>query len=436
MICQFNRDRISSDGGAILLKAADRRLGMIRRLSETLPDYRASGKIDHTLEEILVQRIYAIACGQPDCNDAAHLADDPVHKVLAGRTDKDAPALASQSTLSRFENSLRARDLYRMSDTLADIVVEHHRKRRHGRARRITLDLDPTEDPTHGQQELTFYSGFYRSHCYLPLLGFMTFDNEPDQYMFAAMLRPGNAPAFRGSVALLERIFAKLRVAFPKAEILVRLDGAFACEQVFAFLESENVKFVANMAKNSVLKKKAEKLMRRVRRKSKASGRTENEFGECRYAAAKWSRKRRVIIKAEKTVYPGRPARDNPRFVVTNLTQTPRHVFKKKYCKRGDAENRIKELKDLHLDRTSCSSFLANQFRILLTMAAFILMQEIRARAARTSMARAQVTTIIQKLIKIGVQVSVSVRRIVFDLPCAHPERKAFIQIAEALAIE
>jgi len=418
------------------LKAAERRLGLIHRLSKAIPDYRTPGKIEHTHEEILCQRIFAIACGHPDCNDAAHLSNDPVHKILAGRTEKDAPALASQSTLSRFENSLCAVDLYRMADTLADTIIEHHRRRLHGRARRITLDLDPTEDPTHGQQELTFYSGFYRSHCYLPLLGFMTFDTEPDQYLFAAMLRPGNAPALKGSIPVIKRILSKLRDAFPKAEVLVRLDGAFACEELFSFLESENVKFVVNMAKNSILKKKAEKLMRKARRKSKASGETENEFGECKYSAKKWSRKRRIIIKAEKTVHPGRPARDNPRFVVTNLTQTPRYVFKKKYCKRGDAENRIKELKDLHIDRTSCTSFLANQFRILLTMAAFALMQEIRARAARTTMARAQVSTIIQKLIKIGVQVTVSVRRIIFELPRACPERNAFIQIARALATE
>lgn len=418
------------------MKAAERRLGLVGHLSKVILDKRDPGKIEHTLEEILSQRIYAIACGHPDCNDAVHLANDPVHKILAGKTSKDEPSLASQSTLCRFENALRSGDLYRMARSLAETVLNHHYRRLHGRAKKITIDLDPTEDPTHGQQELTFYSGFYRSHCYLPLLGFMSFDNEPEQYLFAAMLRPGNASAFQGTLPLLKRIIPEIRSRFPKAEILVRLDGAFAREDIFAFLESENLNFVVNMPKNSLLIRKAEKLMRKVRRKSKRSGRAETEFGECRYAARKWSRKRRVIIKAERTVYPGRPERDNPRFVVTNLKQTPQHIFKKKYCKRGDTENRIKELKELHIDRTSCSSFRANQFRILLTMAAFMLMQELRACASRTTMARAQVSTIIQKLIKIGVQVTISVRRIVFELPRAHPERSVFIQLAEALAFE
>ncbi len=275
LFCEFNRERISSDGGAILLKAADRSLNLIHYLSESIPDKRDPSKIKHTLEEMLSQRIYAIACGHPDCNDAVRLADDPVHKLLAGRADKGAPALASQSTLCRFENSLRTVELYQMADALAERIIAHHSKRLNGRARRITLDLDPTKDSTHGQQQQTFFNAFYDSYCYLPMLGFMTFDNEPDQYLFAAVLRPGNVSASRGAIGILKRVFEKLRTAFPKAEILVRLDGGFANEEVFAFLEFENVNFVVNMSKNSVLKKKAEKLMKKARRHSKKSGQSE-----------------------------------------------------------------------------------------------------------------------------------------------------------------
>jgi hypothetical protein len=197
VVARFDQEHGSSDGGAVLLKAADRRLRLIADLSACLTDRRQAGKIAHELEELLAQRVFAIALGYPDANDAARLADDPIHKLLVGRDPIDGDALASQPTLSRFENGCDRRALYRMGEALAERVIERHRGRLKGRAHRIFLDLDVTDDPTHGVQQLAFFNGFYDTWCYLPLLGFVSFDEEPDQFLVAALLRPGNVPTAR-----------------------------------------------------------------------------------------------------------------------------------------------------------------------------------------------------------------------------------------------
>ena len=435
VVATFDREQASSDGGAVLLKAAERVYGLVKAFAGCLADKRAPGKIRHTLAELTGQRIFGIACGHPDGNDADDLADDPIHKLLVGRDPVAGAPLASQPTISRFENGAGRAALYRMGRELAASVIERHRRRLRGRAHRVTIDLDPTDDATHGAQQLTFFNGHYDSWCYLPLLGFLTFDDEVEQYLCAAVLRPGNAVAADGTLGLLCRLLPMLRAAFPRARFLVRLDGGFATPEIFDFLDAEpGLDYVVAMGKNAVLQRHAEPAMAVARAQSEASGRTEHVYTDTRYAARTWSRERRVVIKAEVVRLKGREPRDNPRFVVTNLRQTPRFVYEKVYCARGDIENRIEELLDgLQIDRTSCCKFWANQLRVLLTAAAYVLMQELRLRAARTSCARTQVTWLRDRLLKLGVHVVGSARRIVLHLPRATPHLRAWRRIALAL---
>jgi hypothetical protein len=435
LVATFDQPHASSDGGAILLKAAEARYGLIDGFARCLVDDRQPGKVRHTVADLLAQRIYGLACGHPDANDADRLADDPIHKLLLGRDPIDGDPLASQPTISRFENQAGGQALYAMGRELAANVIERHQQRLHGRARTITIDLDPTDDPTHGAQQLTFFNGHYDSWCYLPLLAFLTFNDEAEQYLCAAILRPGNAPATRGARGTLIRLLDLLRQAFPKARFLVRLDGGFATPAILDRLDAEpRLDYVVAMAENAVLTRFAEPTMVEARTQSETSGQTEHVYAEAGYAAGTWPHERRVLIKAEVVRLPGREPRDNPRFVITNLRQTPRFVYERVYCARGDIENRIKELHDgLQIGRTSCGRFWANQLRVLLTAAAYVLMQELRLRAAHTACARAQVTTLRERLLKLGVHVVGSVRRIVLHLPTSTPFLDAWRHIALAL---
>jgi hypothetical protein len=424
----------SSDGGAILLKAIDRRLGLTERLATCVSEWRTPGKVQHSILELLRQRVFGLALGYPDCNDAARLAHDPIHKLLLDRDPLTGAALGSQPTLSRFENSLRRADLYAMADTLADVVIATQQARRAGqRVRRITLDLDTTEDPTHGQQQFALFNGYYDTWCYLPLLATLTFNNEAQQYLVAAVLRPGTAAVTPSAIGLLRRLVAKLRVTFPTAVLRVRLDGGFTGEPLFAFLEAAGVEYVVGMANNTRLDKRVRRLQGRARMQAKATGQSVQLFGDTRYQARKWSRKRRIIMKAEVLRYPGRAPKNNPRFVVTNLPDPPAAVYTC-YAARGDMENRVKELKlGLALDRTSCARFRANQFRVLLTAAAYVLFQELQQHVPRTAGAAAQVSTLRERLLKVAVWVERSVRRIVLHLPSAFPWLRPWRELAQAL---
>ncbi|MBV6416817.1 MAG: hypothetical protein CMLOHMNK_01432 [Steroidobacteraceae bacterium] len=434
VVAKFDQRHASSDGGAILLQACDRRVGLTEALIGGIEDRRQCGKIRHAIGDLLRQRLYAIACGYPDGNDASRLAADPIQKLLGGRDPVGDEELASQPTLSRFENAVRRADLYRMGIALADAVIERHRRRLKRKVKRITIDLDPTDDPTHGAQQLTFFNGHYDSWCYLPVAGFLTFNDEPEQYLFAYVLRPGNVAAAVGALGILSRLLPRLRTAFPRARLRVRLDGGYATPEIFAFLEREALEYVVAMAKNKVLKRRAARLMGSARRLSRESGQTAHLYGECRYAAGTWPERRRVIIKAEVVRHPGREPKDNPRFVVTNLKHSPQHLYEAIYCARGDVENRIKELHHgLEIDRTSCTRFLANQLRGLLTAAAYALYQELRLRAARTALRRAQVSTLREHLCKLGAWVESSVRRIVLHLPATAAHRHDWQIIARSL---
>ncbi len=433
IVAAFDQPHASSDGGAVLLKSLDTQLQLTKQLAGCLVDTRQPGKVQHQTLELVRQRVFGLACGYADCNDAARLADDAIHKLLLDRDPIVGPALASQPTLSRFENGVTWAPLRDMAHVLTNTVIETHRRRLKGRATRITIDLDPTDDPTHGQQELTFFNGHYDTACYLPIVATVTFNDEPAQYAVAGVLRPGNAPATRGARGLLRRLLRKLRAAFRGATYRVRLDGGFAHPKLFQFLEQQQVEYVLAMASNRRLEKRARRLMGKARMQSKATGQTAHLYGETRYAARSWKRKRRVIIKAEVVRHPGRDPKNNPRFVVTNMAGTPEDLYAF-YCGRGDVENRLKELHHgLELDRTSCQHFLANQFRVLLTLAAYVLFQELRRRAAGTACAGAQVTTLRERLLKLAVWVERSARRIVLHLPMAFPWLPTWQRLARAV---
>jgi hypothetical protein len=434
VVAQFDQREGSSDGGALLLKAADRGYGLVDGLAACLRDERQAGKVDHSLRELVGQRVFSIACGYPDANDSARLSGDPIHKLLLDRDPLEGRDLASQPTLSRFENGVGVKELYRSGEFLAESVIRRHAKRLHRRAYRVTIDLDPTDDPTHGAQQLSFFNGHYDAWCYLPVMGFVSFNDEAEQYLCAAVLRPGNVTAAVGAVALLRRLVRMIRRCLPGVRIRVRLDGGFAHPAVLEFLDAQpKLEYVVAMAKNAVLKRVAESGMRRARQLSRRSGKTEHIYGEVRYKAGKWPGQRRVIIKAEVVRAADKEPRDNPRFVITNMKQSPQWIYEHVYCQRGDIENRIKELHDLEIDRTSCTSFWANQFRVLLTAAAYVLMQELRLRAADTACARAQVGMLRERLLKLGARVLVSVRRVVVHLPASFPFLPAFRSVALAL---
>ncbi len=430
----FDEASTTSDGGAVLLKAIDQRLGLTEAIAGCIRDSRQEAKVKHTYAELLGQRLFGIALGYFDANDAARIGGDPMMRMMVGRDPASGAELASQPTVSRFENAVTNKDLYRMGTQMAQSVVDYHKKRLGRRVKKITIDMDPTDLPNHGQQqELSFFNGHYDNYCYLPMLGFLTFNDEPDQYLFAAVLRSGKAPSKQGACGILRRILPLVRQKFRKARILVRLDGGFAAPEIFDFLDLEQVQYVVGMPGNKVLDRRAKRLMGTSRRLSRESGKSHALFGETRYAARSWKdNKRRVIYKAEVVRLDDRDPRDNCRFVVTNLRRKPERVYDF-YRMRGESENRIKELQHgLGLDRTSCMSFRGNQMRVFITASAYVLMQTLRCRLQRTSLARKQVDSLRLMLLKIGAKVTTTVRRIVVHMAQNHPWRDEWLQAAAA----
>ena len=318
----FDQPHASSDGGALLLKAADRHLGLIAALTARLADRRMPSKVTHPIGDMLAQRVFAIACGHPDGNDADRLAEDPIHKLLLDRDPIDGGRLASQPTISRFEQAASPRALYGLGEALADTVIGRHRRRQR-KARLITIDVDVTADPTHGAQQLTFFNGFYDTWCYLPLVATLTFDHESRQYLVAAILRPGNVPATTGVQGLLRRLIPRLWRAFPRARLRVRLDGGFAAPEIFDELEAAGVEYVVAMAKNAVLAATAEPHLIPLRPDVAVTQATATSYHDTRYQAGTWAAPRRVVIKAEVVWHHGREARDNPRFVTRICVRRP-----------------------------------------------------------------------------------------------------------------
>ncbi|MEM9799481.1 MAG: IS1380 family transposase [Planctomycetota bacterium] len=430
----FDAEGQTSDAGVLLLAAADRKLRLTSALASHLVDTRSKGMVVHSLADVLRQRTFAIAAGYEDGNDAAKLRSDSA-LLLACRGSSTGTALASQSSISRFENSVSAEAAVHMGRELEDIAVAQLRRRRKkGRRRqRIIIDLDPSVDPAHGAQQGVLFHGFYGRWCYLPMFGFLSFEGSPSQLLFSARLRPGTSRESHGTIPLLRRIVAKIRESFgPRQGIVVRLDGGFLYPRILDELERLNVRYVVGMGTNKRLQAVSSKMLPALREQAKDTGEAARSFDESQYRARSWSHERRVITKAEVIPYPGRPTKENPRHVVTNLRGRPESIYEL-YCMRGDAENRIKELKcDLQVDRTSCSRFVANQVRVLMTAAAFVLYQEIRWRV-RTRLAQAQVGRLRDVLVKVGARIVESTRRVVLRMPQHFAFQEDWIAAARAL---
>lgn len=428
----FDAEASSSDGGAVLLATVDRRIGVTATLASALVDDRQCGKVRHTMLDLVRQRVFGIALGMADCNDAERAAADPVMKMICGRSPVGGADLASQPTLSRFENAPTAEELVAMQRAFErsrlDVLCRRHRG-----VRRVVIDMDATDDPTHGSQQYALFNGFYGTWCYLPLVAFVSFEGDPEQYVVSARLRPGNAKCYRGAMPIVRRIVQGVRRRMVGVRILVRLDAGFASPTVFDELDRLRVDYVVGTRGNEVLDRAAEPWLFRSRIRVSATGASTQTYGECRWQARGWPRSRRVAIKAEVTVEGGKPLRDNPRYVVTSLRLAPEDVFIV-YRGRGDSENRLKELLlDLEMDRTSCSRFLANQLRVLFAVAAYALYQDLRSSLRGTDGARLTVATLRLRLVKIGARVVESVRRIVLHLPAGHAWKDLFRRAALAV---
>lgn len=431
----FDAEGSSSDGGLALLAAVDRRLGLTASLAGSVLDPRQPAKVRHEVLEMLRQRALAIAAGYPDVRDADRLSTDPCLKQACGRGPLRGEDLASAATLCRFENRVSGRELAGMMRTLASGTIERL-KRRCPKPRRVVLDFDPSVDKTHGAQQMSLFDGFYRHWCYLPIFGFLSVPELGEQHLVWARLRPGAASPTRAFLPALRRITREIRRRFGKRiEILVRLDSAFAKPIVIDTLEALGLKYLVCFASNPILKRWVKPHLKQVHRLAKREEGSARLFFERPYQAVRWEVERRLIAKVEVIPYEGRSTKDNPRYVLTNLPRTykPETIYEL-YCQRGEVENRIKELKrDLEIDRTSCSSYVANQARVVLTATAYVLMQELRWHLRRTDFARAQVGRLRLGLLKIGARVQESVRRVVLHLPAQYPFARPWRAAARSL---
>jgi len=415
---------LTSDAGTLLLRQLDDRLGLTSGLARCLRDRRQPAKVRHEVLALLRQRIYQIACGYEDCNDADQLRSDPALKLAVGRAPLEAD-LASQPTLSRLENAVGWRECWRIGEALLGCYLHRHRK---CPPRRIVLDVDATDDETHGDQQLAFFHGYYDEHCYLPLLVFAQAEGKGEQELIGALLRPGNVHGGHRAMALIKAVVRRLREAFPECVIELRADSALALPEVYEGCEKLAIPYVISLPKNERLIALAHPWRQDAEAIHAETAEKVQVFGEFAYAAHTWSRERRVICKAE-VMSQG----ENPRFVVTSRRGPKPKALYRFYCQRGDPENRIKELKlDLKADRLSCHRFWANQFRLLLHAAAYVLMQTMRKLLAGTDLARAQVSTLRLRLLKVGARIRESVRRVWVQLPSAYPWAHLWPRLARA----
>lgn len=418
--CRFNGGDITSDAGLMLVRAADRRLGLIDSLSGCVSDRRQRGKTSHSVTEMIRARVLAIACGYEDANDLGTLGSDPALKLACERLPSGQD-LASQPTISRMENSMRRSDLYRMAVALADRVIASLP----AGTKRVTLDVDAVDDPCHGQQEFECFNGYYDSHCYLPF-GVWVSDESGRMTLLAAVLRSGKAGPTLGLFGVLRRAVALLRQRFAGVEITLRGDCAYGVAAVMAFCDELGLSYVLGLRRNKRLQVLSTSAQILACMRWNREGDGCREYAEFQYKASTWSGKRRVIVKAEIT-----QGELNPRYVVTNRPDaTPAQVYEEIYCQRGECENRIKELKlDLQSGRTSCHRFLANQFRLLLHSAACVLMGVIQRSLAGTRFEKAQVGTVRVRLLKIGARVVETCRRIWLHLPSSCPVQDVWAQV-------
>ena len=392
-------------------------------MSHSLTDRRQVGKVEHTVRDLLRQRLFGIACGYADGNDAARLGSDPIHKLLLDRDAITGAMLASQPTLSRFENAARRADLYRMGEALAECVIERHRRRLHGRARRITIDLDPTDDPTHGQQQLSFFNGTYGQHMYHPMLIF----ERHTGCLLAARLRPGTASSHARIVPMLLCLVPRLQSAFPGVKIKLRGDAGFALPLLYQFCEFFGITYALGIPANCVFKRRAQPRQKQLQRRYGRTQLPQRSFSSFRHRARSWPRQRRICYKAEHTV-----SGTNLRFLISNCDGLASQVFAF-YNDRGECENRIEEFKNgFRADRLSCHRFLANAFRLFLHAAAYNLVNFFRLQLP-LPWRSAQIETLRAKLFKIGARVRHTARCIRFHLASGWPFQNLFRDVAFAV---
>jgi hypothetical protein len=420
VLADFHGGRLTTDAGSLLLREAERRLGLFDALDTAIPDPRRPELIEHDQKAMLAQRITAIALGYEDLNDHHTLRGDPALQVVSGRDPAPEATLASPSTLCRLENRVDRAAAARIAAVLVDQFVAAHAEPPEA----LILDFDATDDPVHGKQEGRFFHGYYDHHCFMPLYVFC------GDELLAAYLRPSNIDAAKHSRAVLKLLVRRLRAAWPGVKLTVRADSGFCRWRLMRWCDRNGIGYVLGLAKNSALARAARDEVERAARQFRRTGQPQRVFGSFGYAAGSWDRRRRVIIKAEHTTQG-----PNPRFIVVNVPGDPQGLYEEVYCQRGEAENRIKEQQlDLFADRTSCHRFAANQFRLLLSSAAYLLVQALRRTAlAGTELADAQVGTIRLRLLKVAARVAVSVRRVVFHLAGSYPYRALFEQVSGRL---
>jgi hypothetical protein len=426
---EFTAGRVSSDGGALLLREADRRINLLGRLASCFLDGRAPLLVKHRLSEMLAQRIYGLALGYEDLCDHEQLRSDPLLGVLSGKRNLDEP-LAGKSTLNRLELIGRSKRYHKISYStesmdrlLADLYIESHP----AMPDQIVLDLDATDIPLYGHQPERFFHGYYDSYCYLPLYIF-----AGDQ-LLCARLRPANQDAAKGSVEEVSRIVAQLRQRWPEVKIVLRADSGFCREELMGWCEQNHVDYVFGLARNKRLVKIIGAQMQQARLQHHSTQKAARVFAEFSYQTRNsWSCARRVVAKAEYL-----DKGQNPRFVVTSLTAeqwAAQHLYEKFYCARGEMENRIKEQMCLFADRLSTDEMKGNQLRLYFSALAYTLMEALRRLGLKgTAWAQAQVDTIRLKLLKIGAIVRFSVRRVLLQLSSAYPWKDIYTHAFHSL---
>ncbi len=430
IVASFDGGTISSDGGAFLLRQTDKRLNLLPRLAECFLDGRNQEQVEHSVLEMLSQRIYGLALGYEDINDHEQLRKDPVFGILAGRNELEEP-LAGKSTLNRMELGKGTKDRYKkitfwkeaIDELLVKVFLESHEQA----PEQIILDVDTTDLPLHGQQEGRFFHGYYDSYCYLPLYIFC------GEHVLSARLREANHDAAFGSLAEIRRIVAQIRVAWPEVKIILRGDSGFCRNELMSWCEDNGVDFVFGLARNQRLRKIIGAQMHEATQQWNQTRKPARVFSEFPYKTKKrkkggWERERRVAAKAEHI-----DGKENPRFVVTSLTSeqwAAQALYEDLYCARGDMENRIKEQFSLFADRVSAETMRANQMRLYLSAMAYVLIDGLRRLGLKaTELAQAQVSTIRTKLLKIGAQIRVTVRRVWVSMASSYPWQDLYRQV-------
>lgn len=421
VVADFAGGTLTSDAGALLLREVDRRLGLLDAFDRAIPDPRDPAAITHTQRTLLAQRVCGIALGYEDLNDHHTLRDDALLQAVVGRGLDPAQPLASPPTLCRLENRLDRASLVRIARVLVETFIASHAVP----PEELVLDFDATDDPVHGHQEQRFFHGYYDGYCFLPLYVFC------GSQLLVAYLRPANIDVAQHAWAILALLVKRFRQVWPQVRILFRADSGFCRWKLLRWCDRHGVGYVVGLAKNAVLLRHATPWTEQAQEQFTATGQKQRLFGEFRYAAGTWERERRVLVKAERLT-----EGPNTRFVVTNRTGAPQALYDAVYCARGDMENRIKEQQlGLFADRTSCHAFLANQFRVLLAAAAYVLVDHLRREGLTgTELAQAQTGTIRLRLFKLGARVVASVRRVVVHMASGYPLQELFTRVAVRLS--